>query len=201
MGYNISDNINAETDKLEKTFSYYRRLAYLDKDNFNILNSYIESFAYHIDEFQNKNAFYTEYNNFYELATQKAENIIESLDIVFSNNKKNVDADYDTNYNDNWINFKYSFASSANTLAWSVVENEKDLGLINKAIKWSEASLKLNKNNGYYLDTLAQLYYKNGQKELAIKTQKEAVKAMGDEDMATLQDLKEVLVKMENGTY
>ena len=73
---------------------------------------------------------------------------------------------------------------------------------IKKAIKWSETSLKVTKKNGYYLDTLAQLYYKDDQKDKAIKTQKSALSAMkGEEDSSVYEEMQEVLDKMQNGTY
>ncbi|MNL88933.1 hypothetical protein D3C87_2189610 [compost metagenome] len=60
----------------------------------------------------------------------------------------------------------------------------------------------ISKNNPYYLDTLAQLYYKDGQKDKAIATQTLAVKYLNDtveEEIAS--EIKEVLAKMQNGTY
>ena len=60
----------------------------------------------------------------------------------------------------------------------------------------------VTKNNPYYLDTLAQLYYKDGQKEKAIATQALAVKYLTPEvEEVTASDIKETLSKMQNGTY
>ena len=70
-----------------------------------------------------------------------------------------------------------------------------------KAIKWSESSLRIEKNNAYYLDTLAQLYYKNGEKQKAISTQEQALKQASEIDETTKQDMQNVLEKMKNGTY
>ncbi|MOA67530.1 hypothetical protein D3C78_1947620 [compost metagenome] len=60
----------------------------------------------------------------------------------------------------------------------------------------------VTKNNPYYLDTLAQLYYKDGQKDKAIATQTLAVKYLNpnvEEEM--VREIKDVLTKMQNGTY
>jgi predicted Zn-dependent protease len=60
----------------------------------------------------------------------------------------------------------------------------------------------ITKNNPYYLDTLAQLYYKDGQKDKAIETQKKALQYSSTVyEEQTLNDMKEVLDKMQNGTY
>ena len=60
----------------------------------------------------------------------------------------------------------------------------------------------VTKNNPYYLDTLAQLYYKDGQKQKAIETQKLAVKYLNAQvEAETAAEIKETLTKMQNGTY
>lgn len=70
------------------------------------------------------------------------------------------------------------------------------------AINWSEYSLIVTKNNPYYLDTLAQLYYKDGQKDKAIITQELAVKFLNmDVEEQTASEIRETLTKMQNGTY
>jgi tetratricopeptide (TPR) repeat protein len=92
----------------------------------------------------------------------------------------------------------------ANNVSWYVVENNiKDANRIKKAIEWSEMSLKLSRNNSYYMDTLAQLYYKNGEKQKAILTQEEAIKNYKDAEVNpdTLTDMKNVLERMKSGTY
>lgn len=69
------------------------------------------------------------------------------------------------------MSFKSSFSNLANDFAWHVVEKSADKPIIQKAIVCSETSLKISKNVHYYLDTLAQLYYKNGEKSKAISTE------------------------------
>lgn len=83
-----------------------------------------------------------------------------------------------------------------------MLEKSSDVFLIKKAITWSEASLKVEKNNHYYLDTLAQLYYKSGQKQKGIETEEKAIKfAQENEDDYNIEEYKNVLEKMQNGTY
>jgi hypothetical protein len=83
-----------------------------------------------------------------------------------------------------------------------IVLKSQNSNFIKDAIKWSEYSLVISKNNPYYLDTLAQLYYKDGQKDKAVATQTLAVKYLNDTvEEQTANDIKEVLSKMQNGTY
>lgn len=136
-----------------------------------------------------------EYDHFFNRIFKGMANEIEALDAIYSY-RLSKNQEYD-----DWSSFKNYFSSSSNQAAWFVVERAKNPESIKKAIKWSESSLRIEKNNPYYLDTLAQLYYKNGEKHKAIATQEKAVEfssEMGDE---TKSELKEVLVKMKNGTY
>ncbi|MFZ0598051.1 MAG: hypothetical protein WAM46_13795, partial [Flavobacterium sp.] len=90
----------------------------------------------------------------------------------------------------------------ANSAAWTVVSKPGNSSFIKSAITWSEYSLVVAKNNPYYLDTLAQLYYKDGQKQKAIETQTLAVKYLTAEvEEETAIEIKETLSKMQNGTY
>ena len=85
----------------------------------------------------------------------------------------------------------------SNNAAWFIVENGKNNQSIKTAIKWSELSLKIEKNNHYYLHTLAQLYYKNGEKQKAIATEQLAIENNFDDASDYIATLK----KMKNGTY
>jgi len=65
-------------------------------------------------------------------------------------------------------------SNELNSLAWRFYENVKDKAQLKKAIIWAQRSVELSK--GYAnLDTLAWLYYKTGQKEMAKETAKEAI--------------------------
>lgn len=135
----------------------------------------------------------SEYDGFFH-KTFKGANEIEVLDEMFS---AAVQKEF---YND-WLGFKNSFANASNQAAWFVVEKSNNPESVKKAIKWSESSLRIEKNNAYYLDTLAQLYYKNGEKQKAISTQEKALKQASEVDETTKQDMQNVLEKMKSGTY
>jgi tetratricopeptide (TPR) repeat protein len=128
------------------------------------------------------------YENFVSRFDTK--NIVESLNNYYENN-----------YELNWYNLKNDFSTMANNVSWYVVDNKiSDPAKIKKAIEWSEMSLKLSRNNSYYMDTLAQLYYKNGDKQKAILTQEDAIKNYKDAEVNpdTLTEMKNVLEKMKS---
>jgi hypothetical protein len=149
-----------------------------------------------IAEVQNKeNPFVAEYEAFFKEVFKGGKNEIEILDDLYTSQNK-----IDYSYND-WASFKNSFSNLSNDAAWFVVQKGKDSGSIKKAIQWSESSLRIEKNNPYYLDTLAQLYYKNGEKQKAITTQEQALKFSEIMEEESKADLQTVLEKMKNGTY
>ena len=78
-------------------------------------------------------------------------------------------------------------------------QNTNSYASIQKAIVWSETSLKIAKNVHYYLDTLAQLYYKNGEKTKAISTEEKALELGKDSEYG--EEYKITLEKMKNGSY
>lgn len=86
-----------------------------------------------------------------------------------------------------------------NYLAWKVVkEKNQDRTFLNKAVKWSEITLKEEPNNHYYIDTQANLQYYLGNKEKAIELETRAVKfAKSDKDSKGYQ---RVLEQMKNNT-
>lgn len=123
-------------------------------------------------------------------------NVIEQLDQAFTANKNNDSSD--------WTTYKYNFANLCNEGAWWVVEDKslQDKSTLEKVIHWSEVSLQIEKNNGYFLDTLAQLYYINGEKQKGITTQENAIKHfIKESDPEVFEQMKETLVKMKNGSY
>lgn len=112
------------------------------------------------------------------------------------------DLNTSSDYYNAWSSFKDYHSNLCNNAAWNVVLKPQNSSFIKDAIKWSEYSLAVTKNNPYYLDTLAQLYYKDGQKEKAIATQTLAVKyTNADVEEVTAGEIKETLSKMQNGTY
>ena len=155
---------------------------------------------------RNSNAeveYVSEYDSFFNKAF-KGTNEIEILNDLYSEKAKDG-----LNYED-WSGFKNSYSNASNQAAWFVVEKSTNPESIKKAIKWSESSLRIEKNNPYYLDTLAQLYYKNGEKQKAITTQEQALKYAKEsnldretiyESSTTFENMKNVLENMKKGTY
>jgi len=135
-----------------------------------------------------------EFDTFFTSVFKGSTNEIVILDEIFTQNAS-------SGYYDEWTVFKNYFSNASNNVAWFVVEKSKNPDSIKKAIKWSESSLRIEKNNPYYLDTLAQLYYKNGEKQKAIATQEEALKLSESMDEETKSDLQRVLEKMKSGSY
>ncbi|KAF5278184.1 hypothetical protein FQR65_LT15778 [Abscondita terminalis] len=83
-----------------------------------------------------------------------------------------------------------------NSFAWTVFENCEDKACIESALVWSKKSLEKEDKNAAYLDTYANLLYKNGNKDEAITIQEKAV-ATADED--SKEELQAALDKMRNG--
>lgn len=181
---------NVDKEKITKILEYNKK--YLELSNYNLLSvqSYLNSLKE--NNLDKTPDYVTTYSDYFNVITKENGNIFENLDHDFTSNPSDMA----------WSYYKESFSSLANTIAWHVVENSTDVSLIQKAIKWSEASLKVQKDNVYYLDTLAQLYYKNGEKQKAISTEEKAVE-MGakTEGFEQLEEYKNVLEKMKNGRY
>ena len=172
----------------DKTLGYYKKFIEASKDNSFLFNGYLEALKSHDLPIE----YLDVYNKYFDAIVPNSQNIIEQLDKVYS---------IENSYND-WRNYKYNFANTANDASWYVVEKVKDEKAIKNAIKWSETSLIIEKDNAYYLDTLAQLYYKNGQKQKAIETQIKAIEKINQVDSTeTKEEMKNVLTKMQNGTY
>ena len=143
-------------------------------------------------------AFFEEYDAFLSNIKNKNTSIIETLDEYLTEMRNGSSLHQYAE----WHGFKFEFANLANSIAWDVVEHSNNPQLIQKALKWSQLSNKIEKNNYYCLDTLAQLYYKNGQKELAISTEIEAIAlARKNEDEENAVQFEEVLQKMKTNTY
>nr|WP_321222874.1 hypothetical protein [uncultured Psychroserpens sp.] len=136
---------------------------------------------------------YKDYYNSNKLHNDK--NIIVRLDEMYEEN----------NSNKPWDIYKSSIANEANEAAWVVVEKITDKKLLKEALKWSKTSLDIKPDNAYYLDTYAQLLYKNGDKKLAIEHQTKAVEIISKNlkvySTSLLNTTKNVLIKMKDGTY
>ncbi len=175
----------------EKVLKYYKK--YLEISGFNAsgIQNYMNALRLNIESGNNKKEYLTTYETYFNSIVRPNTSIIENLDIVFSKGKP-------TDYGD-WTGYKNNFANLANDVSWYLVENSTDTSYLKKAVQWSETSLIIEKNNHYYLDTLAQLYYKNGDKQKAILTEQKAIDANTDEE--NLKEYKATLNKMKSGTY
>lgn len=83
--------------------------------------------------------------------------------------------------------------ASLNNFAWTIFENCDDPACLQAALAWSKQSFEGN-DNPMYLDTYANLLYKSGDKDNAIKWQEKAVEKAPEADkenyIATLDKMK-----------
>jgi hypothetical protein len=181
-----------------KTIAIYKKLIASGKGSFDCYKSYFDYLSSETENSVDDTAFLKEFNSYFNtyLGTDKG-NAIEKLDEMYSR----LDESSDYSYN-GWNAFKEYHSNLSNSAAWLVVLKPANSSFLKSAIEWSEYSLVVTKNNAYYLDTLAQLYYKDGQKDKAIATQTLAVKYLNPEvEEETATEIKETLSKMQNGTY
>jgi tetratricopeptide (TPR) repeat protein len=80
-----------------------------------------------------------------------------------------------------------------NAFAWTVFENCKDMTCVTEALEWSRRSFK-DKENPMFIDTYANIIYKLGKKEEAIKWEEKAL-ALSNND----KGYQETLDKMKKG--
>ncbi len=189
LSRNLSDGyeVNPTTEQKKEIINRYGNYLYDSPNDYYMLTTYVNSLIANKEEKE----LFDFYENFVSRFDTK--NILESLNNYYENN-----------YELNWYNLKNDFSTMANNVSWYVVDNQiNDPNRIKKAIEWSEMSLKLSRNNSYYMDTLAQLYYKNGDKQKAISTQEDAIKNYKDAEVNpdTLNEMKNVLDKMKSGSY
>ncbi|GIQ59324.1 hypothetical protein Flavo103_24600 [Flavobacterium collinsii] len=189
-GNGLGDEIPGKTNK-NQTIKSYKKLIESGKGSLFLYKNY---FAILEDE----PAYPKEFNGFFnEYLSLEKGNPFERLDELYNA----LDSSGEFSF-EGWNSLKAYFSDLCNSAAWEVVSKQDNVDFVKNAINWSEYSLIVTKNNPYYLDTLAQLYYKNGQKEKAIQTQEKALQYSGTvQDEETVSEMKEVLEKMQNGTY
>ncbi len=105
-----------------------------------------------------------------------------------------------TSYFDKYQNNLTDFIE-LNNYAFEVFKHLDKKKYLEAAIKWTDAAIKLVPGQfPQFLDTKANLLYKSGQKELAIKTQSEAVSLAAAGPFTDLvSEFQEVLQKMKDG--
>jgi tetratricopeptide (TPR) repeat protein len=84
-------------------------------------------------------------------------------------------------------------ADELNNFAWTVFENCKDLACVKEALEWSKKSFDGN-NNPMFIDTYANILYKLGNKQEAIKWEEKAL-ALSNND----KEIQTTLDKMKKG--
>jgi len=196
-GYTEVNGVSGEANK-DKTISVYKKLIAAGKGNFECYRNYFAYLGEVEDKDGSNTSYLKEFSSYFNtnLATDQG-NAIERLDEMYAT----LDPNSDYSYN-GWNAFKEYHSNLSNEAAWTVVSKPGNNGFIKSAIAWSEYSLLVTKNNPYYLDTLAQLYYKDGQKQKAIETQTLAVKYLSvDIEQETATEIRETLAKMQEGTY
>lgn len=174
-----------------KLIAYYKSFLQLSGYKLADLSNYLERIK---ETNVSDNAlYYKEFDEFFTKLISKNPSLLETLDEMFTAQKDSYL---------NWVDFKHEFSRLANNVAWVVVEsNNNDANTLQKALKWSEASTQITKNDFHYLDTLGQLYYKNNQKQKAIVTEQQAIDNLNPNDKERKESYTEVLEKMKNGTY
>ncbi len=176
----------------QKIVSCYKKLQAIDKNNNDLNVDYFQLLKDIAVKSNSETQYIQEYDAFFKETFEGKINVFEKLDDLFTNKNHNG-IDY-------WSEFKTSYSNLSNEASWYVVEHSKNPETIKKAIKWSENSLIITQKNHYYLDTLAQLYYLNGDKEKAFATQQLAIDNNNLEP-ENVQNYKDTLAKMKNGTY
>ncbi|GHE23829.1 thioredoxin family protein [Sphingobacterium griseoflavum] len=119
--------------------------------------------------------------------------ILASIKTQYYFSKKNWPAFKDAVNDYIALNNKKVSPNALNSFAWSVFENCDDAACIQAALNWSKQSLEGNEEPAF-LDTYANLLYKSGDKETAIKYQEKAIAKASDSEkenyVATLDKMK-----------
>jgi hypothetical protein len=193
--YASQEGVSGEINK-DKINATYKKIIASGKGNFESYRNYFAYLEQNEDKDSSNTTFLREFSAYFD-SNLASTSPIEKLDAIYST----LDSSSSYSY-DGWNAFKEYHSNLCNTAAWTVVLKPANSSFIKAAISWSEYSLIITKNNPYYLDTLAQLYYKDGQKEKAVATQALAVKYLTPEvEEGTASEIKETLAKMQNGTY
>jgi hypothetical protein len=82
-----------------------------------------------------------------------------------------------------------------NNFAWTVFQNCDDMKCVEEALAWSKRSFE-GKDNAMFIDTYANILYKMGKKDEAIKWEEKAASMVSEEEKKTYI---ETLEKMKNG--
>ena len=164
----ILSNIISEKQPTNLDIDAYHTIAYklisFSGNNFNMIQSAIFSL------------------NAKEQGSEEANKLVDSFCTTLVNDKpvfENIDTQFNNlsseiDYTMDWASFKSRINSMLNAQAWDIFELKKTKDY-ERAIKWSELSNIIEKENPYSLDTLGQLYFAVGRKTEAIAIQTKAV--------------------------
>ncbi len=178
-------------DNIKTVYEYYKKYVLLTNYETDILISYMRALENNLDNPTSQTEYFQSFERYFNKIILPNKSIIENLDLEFSSKSTN-------DYTD-WTSFKNTFANDCNKTAWEIVKSSTDKNWIQKAIKWSETSIEIEKNTHYYLDTLARLYYLNGQNDKALLTQQKAIDL--GKDSENIAEYKKVLDQIKSGTY
>lgn len=81
-----------------------------------------------------------------------------------------------------------------NTFAWTIFNNSSDAACIESALSWSKKSI-IEDPSSAFLDTYANLLYKKGEKEKAIKWQNKAIEMASEDDRPIYQETLDKMMK------
>jgi len=191
--YVAQDKSSSDVNK-DRNIKVYKKIIASGKGNFESYRNYFDYLSQMEED--SKANYLKEFSTYFDTNLATA-NPIEKLDEIYSSLDPTSSYQYD-----GWNSFKDYHSNLCNNAAWETVLKPENANFLKEAIKWSEYSLVVTKNNPYYLDTLAQLYYKDGQKQKAIETQTLAVKFLSAvTEPETAADIRDTLSKMQNGTY
>lgn len=190
LNTNCSSYYNPERKNLDKSLDYFKRFLQLTQYRIDDVENYLSFLKENV---QGDNVSYINaFNDYYNFVIKENRSVIECLDAVY---------DFENGYGQ-WTEFKENFSSMANSAAWSVVENKNGAAQIKKALQWSATSLVLQKENHYFLDTYAQLLYRNGEKDKAISYEQKAIDAaINAKSEELVEEYSHVLQSMKDGTY
>jgi hypothetical protein len=183
-------DVNDKPETIEKLLDYYKKYSQTESINFDFAQEYFRIMKDKSKNPKDITAFFDYYDSIYSNVFKPNTNIYENLNKLYESENESA----------YWTDFKNNIANNLNNIAWAVVEYDGDkTSFMRNAQKWSETSLVIESNNHYYLDTLANLYFLNGEKDRAIATEKQAIEIVKKEspESDSIAKYEEVLEKFK----
>lgn len=161
---NIIDGKDLNNKLIKEYQEIATRLISFSENDFNIIRSAIDSY----NEKEKGSEEASKLVDLYYTTLVNEKSVFENMDSQFIKMNASIDNPKD------WPSFKYSINLILNSQAWDIFELNKTKDF-ERAIRWSELSNIVEKNNPYSLDTQAQLYFAVGRKQEAIAIQTKVV--------------------------